>query len=63
MQIIADVSKIWKTVPGDLIFILDVLPESRNHFFQFSIVLAKRNAVSFTAFLLRERVRAFAATI
>ena len=25
MQITADISKIWKTVPGDLIFVFNVL--------------------------------------
>ena len=48
MQITADVSEILKTVQRGLTFILNVLPESRIHFAYFSIVLAKKNVVSFT---------------
>ena len=48
MQITADESKILKTVPHELTFISNVLSESRIHFDQFSIVLAKKNVVSFT---------------
>ena len=43
MQIIADVSKISKTVQRNLNFILNVLWESRIHFTQLSIVLAEKN--------------------
>ena len=43
MQIIADVSKISKTVQRNLNFILNVLWEYRIHFTQLSIVLAEKN--------------------
>ena len=42
MQIIADLSKILKTVQREVIFILNVLLESNINFIKFSIVLAKR---------------------
>ena len=48
MQITADVSKILKTVQRDHTLILNVLSESSIHFAKFSIVLAKKNVVSFT---------------
>ena len=47
MQIIADVSKILKTVQSNLHFILNVLLESSIHFTYLSIVLAKKNAAIF----------------
>ena len=45
MQITADISKIWKTVQRDLIFIFDVLLRSAISFVSF---LAVENVVSFT---------------
>ena len=48
MQIIADVSKISKTVQDNLIFILNVLWESSIHFTQLSIIIAKNNIGIFT---------------
>ena len=42
MQIIADLSKVLKTVQCEVIFILNVLLESNINFIKFSIVLAKR---------------------
>ena len=47
MQITADVSKTWKPVQRDVAFFKNVLSEYTLNFFWFSIVLAKRNAVSF----------------
>ena len=40
--------EIWKTDQGDLTFILNVNWESSIHFVYFSIVLAKKDVVSFT---------------
>ena len=48
MKIIADASKISKTVRRKLIFILNVLRESSIYFTQLSIVLAKTNVGIFT---------------
>ena len=48
MQIIADVSKISKTVQVNLTFILNVLSESSIHITKLSIVLAKKNVGIFT---------------
>ena len=48
MQIIADISKISRTVQRNLIFILNVLWESSIHFTELSIVLAKKNIDIFT---------------
>ena len=48
MQTTSDVRKIWKTFHTDLTFILNVLLESKIQFVWFSIVLARKNVVSFT---------------
>ena len=48
MQIIADVSKISKTVQPSLIFSLNVLSISSIYFIYLSIVLAKKNVGIFT---------------
>ena len=48
MQIIPDISEISKTVQRDVNFISSVLSESSINFAYLSIVLAKRNVVSFT---------------
>ena len=48
MKITGAVGKISKTVQRDLTFILNVLSESSIHFAYFSIVLAKKDVVSFT---------------
>ena len=48
MQVTADVNKISKNFRLDLTFILNVLSKSNNHFAKFSIVLTKKNVVSFT---------------
>ena len=48
MQITADLNQNSKTVQRYLTFVLNVLAESRVHFTYFSIVLAKKNDVSFT---------------
>ena len=48
MQITADVSKIWKTVPSNLTIILNAVSEFPFIFSIFLIVLAKKNVVSFT---------------
>ena len=71
MQITADMSEIWKLFQRDLTFILNDLSESSIHFAYFSIAFAKKYIDSFfienEAVLLwvtmRERARAFAATI
>ena len=75
MHIIADVNKISKTVQRNLTFILNVLSESGIHFTQLSIVLAKKmlllshkmvhikNEAALLCVTMRERARAFAATI
>ena len=43
MQIIADVGKISKTFPHNLIFILNIFSEYNIHFTYLSIVLAQNN--------------------
>ena len=48
MQITADISKIWKTVQRDLIFIFDVLLGSAIGFVSFLVAWAAENVVSFT---------------
>ena len=48
MEATADVSEISGTVQRDLALILNVLSEFGIHFALFSIVLAKKNFVSFT---------------
>ena len=48
MQITADISKIWKTVQCDLIFIFDVLLGSVISFVSFLVSLAVESVVSFT---------------
>ena len=48
MKITGAVGKISKTVQRDLTFILNALSESSIHFAYFSIVLAKKDVVSFT---------------
>ena len=48
MQITADVSEISKTVQRGLAFILNAHSNSSIHFPWFSIVIAKKNVVSFT---------------
>ena len=48
MQVIANVSKISKTVQPNLIFTLDILLEFSIHFTQLSIVIAKENVGIFT---------------
>ena len=74
MQITADVSKISKTVPAILTFILDVLSESSIHFAKLRYFCLKRMLVSYKVIFIkneavllcvtmRERARAFAATI
>ena len=55
MQVTADVSKILKTVQRGLTFILNILSKSSIHFVSFSIVLAKKNAVSFTLNVFYEK--------
>ena len=75
MQITADVSKISKTVPAILTFILDVLSESSIHFAKlryfclkrmllvsYKVIFIKSEAVLLCV-TMRERARAFAATI
>ena len=48
MQIIADDSKISKTVQPNLTFIWNILSELNIHFTQLSIVIAERNVDIFT---------------
>ena len=48
MQITADISKIWKTVQPDLIFIFDVLLGLAIGIFSFLVPQAVENVVSFT---------------
>ena len=48
MQITADISKIWKTLPPGLIFIFDALLRSAISFVSFLVPEAVENAVSFT---------------
>ena len=48
MQIIAEVSKIWKTFQSDLTFIFDVLSESLFGFASYSVFWAVENVVNFT---------------
>ena len=47
MQITADISKIWKTLQCDLIFIFDVLLRSAISFVSFFVSKAVKNLVSF----------------
>ena len=48
MQITSDISKIWKTLQRDLIFIFDVLLRSAFSFVSFLAPYAVENVVSFT---------------
>ena len=48
MQITADISKIWKTVQRDLIFIFDVLLGSAIGFVSLLVSEAVENVASFT---------------
>ena len=48
MQITADISKIWKTVQTDLIFIFDVLLGSAIGLVSLLVSQAVENVVSFT---------------
>ena len=48
MQITADISKILENIQRGLIFIFDVLSESRIGFVSFLVFLALENVVSFT---------------
>ena len=48
MQITADISKIWKTVQRDFIFIFDVLLRSTISFVSFLVPWRVENVVSFT---------------
>ena len=48
MQITADISKIWKTVQRDLIFIFDVLLGSAISFVSFFVPWAVEKVVSVT---------------
>ena len=48
MQIIAEVSKILKTVQLNLIFIENIFSESSIDFIKLSIVVAKKNVGVFT---------------
>ena len=48
MQITADISKIWKTVQGNLIFIFHVLLGSAIGFVSILVFWAVENIVSFT---------------
>ena len=75
MQITADVSKISKTVQHDITFILNVLSESSIRFASFQQFLLKgmllvshkmvfnKNEAVLLCTTMRERARAFAATI
>ena len=47
MQITAEVSKITKSVPSDLIFIFIGLSETPNSFVKIRLVLVIKNVVSF----------------
>ena len=48
MQVIANVSKISKTVQPNLSYISNILSEFRIHFTQFLIVIAEKNVGIFT---------------
>ena len=48
MQVTAEISKIWKTVQGDLIFIFDVRLGLTIGFVSFLVPWAVENVVSFT---------------
>ena len=48
MQITADISKIWKNVQRDLIFIFNVLSGSVIAFISFLVPYAVENVASFT---------------
>ena len=75
MQTITDVSKIWKTVQRNLIFIWNVRWDAGIHFIQLSIAIDKKILVfshetvfieieaALLSVTMRERARAFAATI
>ena len=54
MQITADMNKILDNIQRDLIFIFDVLSESRIDFVSFLVSLALENVVSFTNIIFIE---------